>query len=204
MEAFMGRLIDLEQPEGATPLDPDEANGLIPQHIWTQGQLNEWEQANILDAEKWLNRQRFHLAKVTTTDFIKKLHVRMFGKTWTWAGAFRQSNKNIGVDKFEIAVSLYNLLDDVRYQIECQSYSIAELAARFHHRLVLVHPFANGNGRHARMMTDIILLSQGQKRFTWGRAKNLGEVSPVRERYIKALRAADQHNYESLIAFVQE
>lgn len=190
-------------PEGATPLDPDEANGLIPQHITTQNQLNEWEQVNILEAEKWLNRQQFTLEAITNIEFIRSLHQRMFGNTWKWAGDFRRTNKNIGIDWLSISVGLKVLLDDLKYQIENKTYSIDELSARFHHRLVAIHPFPNGNGRHARMMTDIILLSQKSNRFTWGRQNNLTTSSPVREKYINALRLADGKNYAELIQFVK-
>lgn len=199
----MGTITLWEYPDGATPLDPDEANGLIPGHIVTQGQLNEWEQANILEAEQWLARQHFHLNDVMTIEFVIRLHQRMFNKTWHWAGKFRKTDKNIGVDWLTIAVNLKNLLADTRHQIEYNSYSMVELTARFHHRLVCVHPFANGNGRHARMMADILLLSQGYDRFSWNRAHNLTSVSPIRERYIAALRAADRFDYSLLIAFIQ-
>ena len=147
---------------GATPLDPDEANGLIPKHITTQGQLNEWEQMNILDAEKWLRTQRFNIIQISTNAFIKKLHQRMFDQTWRWAGQFRKSNKNIGVDWLHIPVNLKVLMDDLCYQLENNIYPLDELAVRFHHRLVVIHPFANGNGRHARLMADILLLSQNK------------------------------------------
>lgn len=200
----MGKITSWEYPPGATPLDPDEANGLIPQHITTQKQLNEWEQVNILEAEKWINRQHFDSVKIFTTDFIKKLHQRMFNETWKWAGQFRQTNKNIGVEWVCIAVDLKILLDDLQYQIKNSAYPMDELAARFHHRLVSIHPFANGNGRHARMMTDILLLAQGHDRFSWGRAKNLAELPPVREQYINALRAADKMNYAPLLDFVRK
>lgn len=193
-----------EYPPGATPLDPDEANGLIPAHITTQGQLNEWEQANLLEAETWVNRQNFNLIEIATTSFSKKLHLRMFSKTWRWAGQFLKSNKNIGGDWLSISVDLKVLMDDMRYQIENKSYPMDELTARFHHRLVAIHPFPNGNGRHARLMADIVLLSQGLKRFSWGRAENLVESSPIRKRYIAALRAADRMNYKPLIDFVRQ
>jgi len=193
-----------EYPEGATPLDPDEARGLIPKHITTQGQLNEWEHVNILEAEKWISRQSFKLAEVTTTEFIKKLHQRMFDKTWSWAGQFRKSNKNIGVDWFSISVDLKLLIDDTRYQLENKVYPMDELVTRFHHRLVGIHPFANGNGRHGRLMADIVLLSQGFPRFSWGRGKNLVKSSPVREQYITALRAADGRDYALLLDFVRQ
>ncbi len=187
---------------GATPLDPDEISGLIPSHIVTQTQLNEWEYLNILDVETWVDRQGFSFDDVTTLDFIKRIHKQMFHKTWSWAGVFRDSNKNIGVDKFMIHMSLQNLLNDIRYQVEHDIYSNIELAARFHHRLVSIHPFANGNGRHARMMTDILLLSQGHERFLWGGRKNLSTVSQVRQEYIEALRAADRLDYSLLLKFV--
>ena len=192
-----------EYPPGATPLDPDEVNGLLPKHITTQSQLNEWEQVNILEAEKWINRQNFKIPQITTIEFVKRLHQRMFNKTWRWAGQFRQSNKNIGVDWLSISVDLRVLMDDIRYQLENKSYPLVELAVRFHHRLVAIHPFANGNGRHARLIADIFLLSQGQQRFSWGRAESLVESSPVRERYITALRAADKMNYTLLLDFVR-
>ncbi|MCW5588367.1 MAG: mobile mystery protein B [Legionellales bacterium] len=190
-------------PPGATPLDPDEANGLIPQHITTQGQLNEWEQVNILEAEKWLSWHRLEFEAIVSQHFIKKLHQQMFAKTWRWAGEYRRSNKNIGVDWPMISVQLQLLLDDLIYQVNHNSYAIDETAARFHHRLVAIHAFANGNGRHARMMTDIILLSQQQPRFTWGRQESLVQVSPIREHYIQALRAADKNNYAPLLNFVR-
>lgn len=166
----MGKIMILDYPPGATPLDLDEANGLIPQHITTQGQLNEWEQANILEAEKWIGRHRqLKQLDILTVDFIKKLHQIMFNKTWSWAGKFRQTNKNIGVDWVFVAVELKVLLDDINYQFKNNVYSVNELATRFHHRLVSIHPFSNGNGRHARMMTDIVLLSQDHPRFSWGK-----------------------------------
>lgn len=199
----MGGIAKWECPPGATPLDPDEANGLIPKHITTQGQLNEWEQINILEAEKWLSRHRVVFETVVNHDFIKKLHQRMFGKTWQWAGEYRRTNKNIGVDWLNISVQLKLLLDDLVYQIENKIYPIDELAARFHHRLVATHPFSNGNGRHARMMADIVLLTQQQPRFSWGRQRNLAQASLIRERYIEALRAADRDDYTLLLAFVR-
>lgn len=193
----------LEYLPGATPLDPDEANGLLAGHITTQNQLNEWEQMNILAAEKWLSRQAFKITNVAQMDFIKKLHQRMFGNTWSWAGEFRRSNKNIGVDWLVIATELKILLDDLIYQLENNSFKMDELVARFHHRLVVIHPFLNGNGRHARMMADIVLLSQGFQRFTWGSANSLASSSSIRANYIGALRAADQKDYAPLIRFVR-
>lgn len=189
-------------PVGATPIDADEAQELIPQHITTQQQLNQWEQNNILKAEQWAIKQTFKLAVIAKQEFIKKLHVRMFDQTWRWAGQFRLTNKNIGIDWPKIPAELKILLDDLHYQIQNNVYTENELVARFHHRLVCIHPFPNGNGRHARLLVDIILLALGKERFSWG-GRNYSSSS-ARNHYLEALRTADRHNYAKLIKFVRE
>ena len=189
---------------GATPLDPNEVEGLIPSHITNQQQLNEWEQANILEVEEWTNRHKFITSKVLTIEFIRRLHLKMFNKTWRWAGKFRKSNKNIGVHWSHVSTELKNLNEDVKYQIKHDVYPIDEIAARFHHRLVYIHPFANGNGRHARLMSDIFLLSQNHKRFSWGNKSNFTVLSNIRKKYIQALRAADKMDYSLLIDFLKK
>jgi Fic-DOC domain mobile mystery protein B len=186
---------------GATPLDPDEINGLIPLHITTQSQLNEWEAANILKAENWLFSTKNH-GNFLNLDFIKKLHKKMFDETWKWAGTFRNTAKNIGIDSHRITTELKKLLDDITFQIIHNTYSIDEIAYRFHHRLVLIHPFSNGNGRHARMMTDVLLTKAGQSRFSWGKQK-LEAEGPTRKKYIAALRNADKQDYSALAEFVR-
>jgi Fic-DOC domain mobile mystery protein B len=185
---------------GATPLDPDEAVGLIPGHITTQGELNEWEQTNIFEGMQWAARQR--KGELLREDFLRELHRRMFGKTWKWAGNFRQSDKNIGVDWRQIPVQLRNLLEDVKVQIEFQSYSPDEIALRFHHRLVWIHLFANGNGRHARLAADLLAQKLGRPAFTWG-CQSLVEANNARKTYLAALRAADAHIYDDLIVFAR-
>lgn len=193
--------IKFKYVQGATPLDPDEINGLIPLHITTQGQLNEWEAVNILKAEVWLFSTNRH-ENFLTIPFIKLLHKKMFEDTWQWAGTFRDTNKNIGVDYPVITTELTHLLDDVTYQIINNIYSIDEIAYRFHHRLVAVHPFSNGNGRHARIMTDLLLVQAGQPKFSWGE-KNSTSENPTRKQYIKALQHADWHDYTALATFVR-
>ena len=191
--------LKIEYPPGATPLDPDESRGLIPRHISTQGQLNEWEQQNILRAEEWVFSRR---RDVLTIDFIKRLHKRMFDKTWRWAGTFRKSDKNIGVDWRDIEVQAGVLCLDVKEQLGTRSVPLDEAAARFHHRMTKIHPFANGNGRHARLITDVLLVRNGADRFTWGSA-GLTEEGEARARYIEALRAADARDYSKLLQFVR-
>jgi len=187
---------------GATPLDPDETEGLLPQHIMRQSELNEWEQENITSAEIWAFSKKQIPAKLLTIDFTQKLHKKMFAATWRWAGKFRMTLKTIGIDPYQIPSELKTLLEDVIYQINHQSYMIDEIAYRFHHRLVKIHPFPNGNGRHARLMTDLLLKSLGQKRFSWGQA-HLVHAGPVRDEYITALRQADKGDYKALALFVR-
>ena len=187
--------------DGQTPLDPDEKAGLIPRHIDTQGALNDWEQENILQASKWLRRAK--VPEVLSEGFCRDLHRRMFDKTWRWAGRFRTSDKNIGCDWTLVAVKLNQLLGNAKYWVETETFPPDETAARFHHALVWIHPFPNGNGRHSRMMADALLKQLGEKAFSWGDGGNVVSASEVRARYLAALRAADKNEFTELLAFVR-
>ena len=189
----------IEQDDAATPLAPEEREGLIPSYITLRRELNEAEQANILEAGEWaLARKR----DVLTETFLKALHKQMFGRVWRWAGAFRLTERNIGVAPYRIPVDLRQLLDDCRHWVEHSTYPPDEIAARFHHRLVSIHPFPNGNGRHARMAADLLLTRLGQPRFTWGQ-DNLVDPGETRQAYIAALRAADNRDIQPLLEFVR-
>jgi len=185
---------------GATPIDPDEAIGLIPAHLTLQRELNEYEEANILEAVDWLLARR--RGDPLDDRFIHVVHSRMFDRTWKWAGRARHSDKNLGVPWAEIATRLRQMLDDVRAQIQYRAYSPVEIAARYHHRLVSVHVFPNGNGRHARLMADLLLSDLAGQRFEWGRG-SLTAASELRARYIAALRAADGGDYGPLLEFLK-
>ena len=190
-----------EQPDGATALDPEEMEGLIPTHIVLRQQLNEMEQQNISQAELWLLRARFK--KINRITQLQTLHKQMFSQVWKWAGMFRQTGKNIGIDAWQVAVALKDLCDDVDTWIEFESYPVDEMAVRFHHRLVYIHPFPNGNGRHSRLATDILLTRQlSQPRFTWGSGL-IDNTGVIRKRYISALQAADKGDYQPLLDFVK-
>ena len=189
----------MEQDDAATPLSPEEREGLIPAYITLRGELNEAEQANILEAEEWAFARK---RDVLDEKFLNDLHKRMFGRVWRWAGSYRQSGKNIGVDAYLIPTELRQLVDDCRYRIEKQTYPPDEIAARFHHRLVWTHPYPNGNGRHARLATDLLLVSLNRPRFTWGSA-SLVDPGETRQRYVEALRAADNHDIRPLLEFVR-
>lgn len=190
--------MDFQDAHGATPLDPDEASGLIPAHIATQADLNVWEEANILQGVRWAARQKKR--DLLEEGFVRDLHRQMFDKTWTWAGTFRSSNKNIGVDWEQVSVRLRNLLDNTRYQAENQIFEADELAVRLHHQLVWIHAFPNGNGRHARLMADVLAMRLGRPRFSWG-GNSLNTSGALRTHYLDALRAADQGQLDALLYF---
>lgn len=192
----------MHEPDGATPIAPDELLGLRHKHVSTRGQLDELEQANIQDGLLWLKRQR--RADLLTEQFVRKLHEKLFGEVWQWAGTFRKTGTNIGVEPFQIATELRNLLDDARVWIEFSTYPPKELAARLHHRLVAIHPFPNGNGRHSRIMADAILTHVlGQPRIDWAGGQDLQRSSDRRTQYIEALRAADRGDFTALLDFVE-
>lgn len=188
-------------PEGATPLDPDEARGLKHKHVTTRGDLDELEQTNMQLGDAWLRRKR--KGDILTLNFLRKLHGKLFGDVWRWAGTFRLTEKNIGVAPSQVAVQLQALCDDARFWAECATWPPKEAAARFHHRLVQIHPFPNGNGRHARFAADEYLRQYfGQPPIDWATGVNLQADSARRTAYIAALRAADGGDYGSLLAFV--
>ncbi len=193
--------LDLTYISGQTPLDEDEKDGLLIPTVATREELDEFEQQNIEDAMQWLLSRPLKAATIVTLPFIRELHYQMYGKVWAWAGGFRTSNKNLGVDKHQILSCLQGLLDDLHYWLAQATYPPDETAIRFKHRLVSIHCFANGNGRHSRLMADVIIDKIFQRPvFTWG-SGNLGEQNDVRQAYIASLKAADQHNYAPLLLF---
>lgn len=192
-----------EYPAGATPLSPDELDGLIPSYITTQGELNTVEQINIATAQLWLAKQKFRIEKIVTESFLNILHKKMYQAVWKWAGKFRRSDKNIGVDWIKIPIFLRQLLDDVRFQITNKTYSDYEIAIRFHHRLVWIHPYVNGNGRHARIATEYLLHQLSHEKLSWGgnNLENYSKAFAIRKRYIVALQKADRGDYSLLLEF---
>jgi Fic-DOC domain mobile mystery protein B len=173
----------------------EEREGLIPSHVTLRHELNELEQQNIIAASVWSDQRRHNPVNEA---FARNLHRRMFGKVWRWAGTYRTSNKNLGIDHADIVPRLYQVMDDVRYWIEHDTYPPDETAVRFHHRLVVIHPFPNGNGRWSRLMADILVARLGQPRFTWG-GSSLQTEDESRQAYINALRAADNHDFTSML-----
>ena len=193
-------MIELEYPEGATPLDPNELGGLKYKHITTQGELNELEQENIASGLRWLVRTR--RKDILTDDFAIELHRRLFGDVWSWAGSFRKTGTNIGVDPVQIGVQLRGAMEDAQYWADHGTYHPVEAAARLHHRVVFVHPFSNGNGRHARIMADAVLEKiYDADPIDWTVGSDLQKMNDRRDAYIKALKAADNFDIGPLLAF---
>jgi Fic-DOC domain mobile mystery protein B len=188
------------EPEDATPLAPSERRGLRQSWITTRADLNEAEQLNVVRAVAWATARRSH--GLLTEAFLRSLHRRMFQDVWVWAGDYRTTERNIGIEAFRIAVATRELLDDVTYWLERTTFEPDETAVRFHHRLVAIHPFPNGNGRHARLMADLLIRMLGSTPFPWGR-DSLTTATETRARYIAALKAADNHDIGPLLAFAR-
>jgi Fic-DOC domain mobile mystery protein B len=186
---------------GNTPLSEEELQGLIPA-LATKHELNEWERENILQARRWaLAPRQIKTCDPLSEPFIRKLHEKMFDETWKWAGTYRNTEKNIGLRVIQIREGIANLIEDAKYWI-ADKMPFDEVAARFHHRLVYIHPFPNGNGRHARLLSDILLIKNGHPEFDWGRS-DLGPKGDIRARYIAALQAADGGNISDLLKFAR-
>lgn len=194
-----------EMPEGATPLDPDEIQGLLIDTISTQAELNFAEQQSIIESSKWIFETNHK--NILTDQFFKNLHKKMFQSVWNWAGKYRTTNKNIGVDPYKIPIEIKKLCDDCEYWIQNNTYDWNEIAARFHHKVVWIHPFSNGNGRFSRILTDILLKRHKQSALTWGRntfsKDDFSSESALRTEYILSLREADNKKFQKLIQFIK-
>ena len=196
--------LDLDFMYGQTPLDEDEKEDLLITTITTRGELDEFEQLGVEKAVEWTMKRKIGLRQILTEDFVRELHKRMFGDIWKWAGQFRTSNKNLGIDKNQIRTEVKKLLDDCRYWIDHKVFAEDEIAVRFSHRIVTIHPFSNGNGRHSRLIADVLVNHGfGRPLFSWG-SINLTAHGVARSAYLKALREADDNAYQSLIVFARQ
>lgn len=195
--------LDLQYIDGQTPIDDEEKEGLLIETISTKVELDEFEQLNIEQALQWVFGKKYKQEQIFTNKFICELHKRMYGNVWAWAGTFRKTEKNIGVKSYQIPMQLKALYDDALFWIENKTYSPEEIAIRFKHRLVSIHCFSNGNGRHSRLMADIIIEKIfGKEPFSWGAANLLNE-GDMRKAYLKAIKQADLNEYHSLLEFAK-
>jgi Fic-DOC domain mobile mystery protein B len=189
-------------PEANTPLSPEEQADLIPS-LATREDLNEWERDNILQGSQWaLSERQISRLDPTKEPYIRELHTRMFDQTWKWAGTYRKTDKNLGVPVDEIRERFAQLLSNAAYWLEHKSYDVDECAVRFHYELVVVHPFPNGNGRHARLIADVVAVKCGRPQFSWG-GKELTAPGEARNEYLSALRKADQGALAQLLRFAR-
>jgi len=185
--------VNLNQAPGNTPLTPGELAELRPS-LTTKGELDEFERSNILEANRWaFNPRVLKREDPFIEPYLRQLHRRMFDQTWKWAGRYRKTNNNLGIPFHQIMNGIAAILGDIHYWLENGTFDIEEIAIRYHHRLVWIHPFPNGNGRHARLLADVIAVKNGRERFTWG-LKELKEIGPARTEYIRCLKAADANN----------
>jgi len=195
-------------PDGATPIDDAEAAGLIPTFVATRADLNLVEQVGIAAARTWANRSPATrtVETILSEPFVRQLHRQMYGTVWRWAGTYRTSERNIGVDPVRIPVAVHDLVDNARYWVAPDATWITPEVAciRVHHPMVAIHPFPNGNGRHARLFADLLARGFGLPPFTWGGA-NLNGAGPDRAAYLAALRRADRDpdDLADLLTFAQ-
>jgi len=190
------------EDDGTTSLEPEEREGLKFKHVTTRGELDHLEQANIEQGLRWLSRRKN--PDILNESFVRELHKKLFGQVWTWAGKFRRTEKNIGIDPNKISVALRLLLDDVKYWVEHGTYPPHEICLRFHHRLVFIHPFVNGNGRHARIMADALSTKVfGGGLIDWAGEHDLHSMNVRRAEYIRALQMADGGDLSKLLEFVR-
>ena len=195
--------LDLNYSYGQTPVDEDEKEGLLLNTISTRSELDEFEMQNIESAIQWTLSKNFKQKEIFTEEFIRSVHKKMFGQVWYWAGDFRKTNKNLGVDKWEIGIETKKLLMDVIHWTENNIFSPDEIAIRFKHRIVSIHCFPNGNGRHSRLMADIIIENIFKLPvFTWG-ARDTSGTESVKKKYINSLKDADLGDYKSLLIFAR-
>lgn len=195
----------INDPEGATPLSPDDMLGLKHKHIETREQLNELEAANILQGQIWASKLKAPtLETIFDRDFVTHLHIELFGDVWDWAGQFRIRELNIGVEPRNILVELHNFLEDAKCWIEFNHFEPLELSARIQHRLVQIHPFVNGNGRHSRIFTDIVRVYLLKERpMKWAEAK-LEDMTAERSAYISGLRKADGGDVSEFVEYLRK
>ncbi len=196
--------LKIEYIEGQTPLDEDEKEGLLVKTISTRGELDEFEQLNIQSAIEWSLKMKVDKKQFLTEDFLMLVHKKMFGEVWSWAGTKRKSNKNIGVDKTQISIEIRKLIDDCNFWIDYKSFSDEEIAIRFSHRLVKIHLFPNGNGRHSRLVADIMISKIfNLPVFSWGHS-DLSKKNLIRKKYLNAIYKADNDDYKPLIEFAKK
>lgn len=196
----------LETPvDGQTPLDDEQKKGLLLP-LTTQAELNAAEAEAILKARSWamVRARPLPSTQILQEKWLQQLHKRMLAPVWQWAGSYRRADVYFGVPWVQVPTAMRGALNDSRYWVENRALlnmTIVEAAVRVQHKLVVVHPFPNGNGRWSRLVADLLVHAERHPRLTWGAGADLRSSGQARTAYIEALRAADNGNFEGLIAF---
>jgi Fic-DOC domain mobile mystery protein B len=202
----MNFILNHKLADGNTPIRLEEAEQLIPR-ISTMGELNEYETLNIAQARYWaFNSRTMKSTNPLEEIYVRTLHKKMFDQVWKWAGTYRRHELNIGCDPGEITQRISQLLGNTQFWLEQKTFPVDESLIRFHHQLVSrIHPFANGNGRHARMIADVIAVKYGRPEFTWGAVQNLVAEGYARATYLTGLQALDdnENNVKTLLEFAR-
>lgn len=185
-----------ESIPGQTPLA--DLSGLRDRSIRTQAGLNVAEARNIRKAVvKYMSAVPSHRTARFDGAWLRRVHREMFGDVWSWAGAYRRHETNIGSVPHLIEIDLHDLLA-ARAEWGRVGMNVEEQGARLHHRLVQIHPFANGNGRWSRLIANIHLRLNKHAIVEWPEA-TIGGASVIREEYLDALRWADRGDFGTLV-----
>lgn len=188
--------------DGSTPLDPDQIRGIKFSHLVNMGELDEVEDLNIQKGLEWLNRQKGD--DYLSMEFLCKLHEKLFGDVWKWAGTFRKVEVNLSKIKYyDVGPQLKMFFEDAKLWIEGGRMSWDEISAEMHHRLIAIHPFPNGNGRTTRIYTEYVQKRNKQAVTSWKASLN-HDPKERRRVYIKSLQQADKGDFRPLIEFMQE
>ncbi len=185
--------------DGRTELSEEDRLGLVPTYIATRVELFDAEQRNI--AQALLGRTPT-LEKLLDDKYLRDLHRAMFDRVWRWAGRYRVRETNIGIAPARIPTAVRALVEDAKAWVGYGTYEPDELAVRFHHRLVAIHPFPNGNGRHGRIAADYLVTVLGRERFGWGAGLDI-DTDGLRASYRHALQRADDGDIVELLSFAR-
>lgn len=178
--------------------DPDKHDNILG--ITDLDLLYENEALGIIRAQQYILDLDANF--VFDSRLILDLHHIVFGNLYLWAGKWRNVVTNIGIDVGKIPYAIAEYADHVNYMknaamdreglVNCLFYT--------HHRYTQIHPFNNGNGRTARLITDLVANMNGYQNIQL----YVRDAGAERENYKAALKAADQHYNDKLKSMIDE
>lgn len=189
--ALIGEII-----AGRTSLTVQDLQGLKLPFVKTRAQLSAVEGPNIVSGKQaTLTSRKSRVPNMLSVEYLRELHSRMFNDVWDWAAQIPSTEL-----QNEFAASVPGIrpqlsilyADAIEYWLNDKRMTPEEFAVRVHHRVVKIHPFRNGNGRHSRLLADLLLSENfGLETFTWGGSAQLGAGDLYRQPYLEGLKAAD-------------